>query len=416
MNTTEKSRQQLAELERQQAEASAQTEALNAQIKAAVRREVDLKQQLDASQKELAKLGFMQLGRRMIVKAEQDNIRKKLTANQQLQESLLARQQACHEQQAALEAQIAQVQAERMAVPSEEAPAEEAPAAEAAVPAETPAPVEAEEHPVEASVTANPVPLPHSKAPSSRRSAQERKPAAPRKPRVPWLDATLPVEEQISQMKTRLTAFYPEGQVFALDSVCPDLHAKLNAIAGRSGCASAAELLQKMGFTLVSGVQGRVLRQGRYCTPGAEPEVIQPLLTSVLRRLEKHYPDRIIPRSIQSEHKSLAQDVSGLHQWLGYAGAAELLTAYGYEYRAASGGRPATDVQALLDTLRAAYTQGEKPRTIAKLVAEHPEFASALKTLQNQAPARFGMPLKQYLAEQGILAGKEVASPPREDA
>lgn len=401
MHTTDNPLQQLTALEQQLADSTAQAEALTGQIKAALRREADLRQQLNASQAELAKLGFMQLGKKVMVKAEQDNIRKKLAANQQLQESLVARQQACHDQQAALEGQIAAARAAMSAPPM--------PAAEVFAPVEQPAPAEEAVAPAD-------TPAAPAKAPSPHRSAAEKKPVASRKPRAPKLDASLPVEEQIALLTARLTALYPEGQVFALDSVCPDLHARLNAAAARNGCTHTSELLHQQGFTLISGVQGRALRLGKHCTPGAEPEIIRPLLTSVLRRLEKHYPDRIIPRSLQSDHKSLAQDVTGLSQWLGYASAADLLAAYGYQYQVTAGGRPATDVQALLDTLRAAYAQGEKPRTIAKLMADHQELASALKTLQNQAPVRFGMPLKQYLAEQGILAGKEGASPSREDA
>ncbi len=363
----------LVSLKQQYAGLATQAESLSSQIKAAVRREADLRQQLNDSQAELAKLGLMQLGKKMMVKAEQDSLRKKLTANQQLQESLLAKQQACHEQQAALQQQIAS--------------AEAAEAAPSPLPEPTPIPKELPKQ-----AAAVPAPVQRSPQPSVRRT------------RAPKLDASLPPQEQVAQLITRLSALYPQRQVFALDTICPDLHSRLTALAPICGCASATELLARQGFTIITGVQGRALHDGLYCVPGEEPEVIRSFLTSVMKRLEKHYPERTILRSIQSEHKSLAQDVCALYQWLGYPSAAAMLTAYGFRHQVTAGGRPATDVHQLLEALRAAAPENGEPRTIAQLMKMHPDLAGALKTLQNQAPARFGMTLKQYLTEQGILA------------
>jgi len=309
-----------------------------------------------------------------MVRAEQDSLRKKLTANQQLQESLLAKQQACHEQQAALEKQIADAKAAAVPVP---APIPEIHPEPAALPKTTPA------------------------IPATQKRNQH---PTVRRTRASRLDASLSLEEQVAQLISRLSALYPQHQVFAMDAICPDLHAKVAALAPQCGCATAAELLARNGFTVITGVQGRALHDGLHCVPGEEPEVIRSFLTSVMKRLEKHYPDRTIYRSIQSEHKSLAQDVCALYQWLGYPNAAAMLTAYGFQHQVTTGGRPATDSAQLLNALRAAAPEGEKPRTIAQLMKAHPDLAGALKTLQNQAPARFGMTLKQYLAEQGILA------------
>lgn len=390
MHTTDP--QQRTELTRRYEETLAKLAELTGQIKAAVRREADLKQQLNATQAEMNKLGFMQLGKKMLVKAEQDNLRKKLTANQQLQESLLAKQQAFHEQQTALEKQLAALR------DAESAPA---PAPEA-IPAESPA-VPEEAAPAPKADAPKAAPTPAREAPAKAPREPRRAPKAPAAPR---LDPALSPEEQLRLLLPRLEAFYPEKQVFALDSICSELSGKLNALVPRCGCASLAELLAPHGFRIITGVQGRALRQGKYCAPGQEPEIIRPLIASVQRRLEKHYPDRSITRSIQHDHKSLAQDVTSLYQFLGYGSAKELLTALGYRYEVSAGGRPATDPQAIFETLRAAYADGEKPATISRLMADHPELAHSLKTLQNQSPARFGMPLRQYLCEMGILSGK----------
>lgn len=411
MHTTDP--QQRTELTRRYEETLAKLAELTGQIKAAVRREADLKQQLNATQAEMNKLGFMQLGKKMMVKAEQDNLRKKLTANQQLQESLLAKQQAFHEQQSALEKQLAALlDAESAPAPAPEAipavaPAMQTDAAAApeAAPAEAPA-VPEEAAPAPKAPAPKAAPTSAREAPAKAPREPRRAPKAPAAPRAPRLDPALSPEEQLRLLLPRLEAFYPEKQVFALDSICSELSGKLNVLVPRCGCASLAELLAPHGFRIITGVQGRTLRQGKYCAPGQEPEIIRPLIASVQRRLEKHYPDRSITRSIQHDHKSLAQDVTSLYQFLGYGSAKELLTVLGYRYEVSAGGRPATDPQAIFETLRAAYADGEKPATISRLMADHPELAHSLKTLQNQSPARFGMPLRQYLCEMGILSGK----------
>lgn len=372
------------ELARLRQETLARMDEIDRQIRAARRREEDLKQQLNDSQSAMAKLGLMQLGKKMLVKAEQDSLRRKLATNRELQETLLAQQQECHETLSALDAQgiqAAPATAGAVSDVSGVTPANAVPAAPAAQPEVAP--------------------------PAARAAA----PGPVRRRRNPPVDAALPDEEQTAQLLNRLEALYPEHQVFAMDSLCGDLRDRLNAAAVRSGCLDLTELLRSHGYEVITGTQGRLLRRGRFCTPGQEPEVIRPLLDGVLRRLEKHYPERIIRRSLQHEHKSLAQDVTALSQWLGYESIAALLSAYGFRYQVAAGGRPATDAQGLLDRLHAAYdARDEKPRTVTQLMNEHPELAHALKTLQNQSPARFGMPLKQYLTEQGILHGRKAGT------
>ena len=99
---------------------------LNRQHHAAVRRQQDLEQQLKTAQESMSKLGFMQLGKKMLLKAEIDSINAKLTANRQLQESLTGRiTAATAELEAALaeESAAAEVAAPviEMAVPVEAA-------------------------------------------------------------------------------------------------------------------------------------------------------------------------------------------------------------------------------------------------------------------------------------------------------
>lgn len=226
---------------------------------------------------------------------------------------------------------------------------------------------------------------------------------APERPKA----APRPAPDDVDALLTRLEAWYPEHQVYALDSLCGDLRAKLSSLARKTGYASVAALLEAHGWRCIRGEAVLALRKGKHCVPGEEPEVIRPQVESMLTRLGACYPDRVIPRSIQRDHKSLSQDVTGLYQWLGYGSPAEMLGAYGYAYRASAGGRPATDAEALVEALRGACAEAEKPVSTRQLMEMHPAYAAALKTLQNRAPALFGMPLRQYLMEQGILRGRK---------
>lgn len=377
-----------------------QRQDLADQLSAAVRRQRDLEQQLQKASGDLARLGLMQIGKKMMIRAEQDNIRKKLTANKQLQESLAARMKA-------LEAQLEQARKEAEEAAAQDPVLAEAPAAsvEESVPTEEPVP-EAVTAPVVAPVA--PVEEPAPKKAPARRPAAPQKPrtaaprmSSPRRPKEDWSALALP--EQAERLLARLEPYYPEHQVFALEVLPMELRERLSAIAAASGFDAPGAFLQAKGWQLINAREARVLRQGKYCTPGEEPEIIRPRLNGVLRRMEKHYPDRVIGRSIQHDHKSLAQDASALHQWLGYPSVGAMLTAYGFRYDVSAGGRPATDADGLLAALRAAYAEAEKPQTIAQIMADHPEMAAALKTLQNQAPRRFGMSLRQYLKQEGVL-------------
>lgn len=366
------------ELEKQLQHYTTQIADIAGQLKAAVLREEDLRQQSDRLQEELSHLPLMQLGRRMRLRAEQDNIRKKVTANQQLQTSLRAKLESFRSEQARHEARLAALQVPVMPVPA------------AAEPKATPE--IAPEAPVSAAPAGTPTTRPAPRKPVARRTPAEI-PSGP------------PQQEEINRLLSRLEPLYPEHQVFSLDSLSAELRDRLGTLSTRAGQSPAA-FLQAQGWQMIGPKQALALRQGKYCTPGEEPAVIRPRLESVLSRLTRHYPDKVIRRSIQHDHKSLAQDVSGLYLFLGYDSIGAMLSAYGFRYEVPAGGRPATDVPALIESLKAAYSQGEKPRSIARITAEHPEFAGALKTLQNQAPVRFGMSLKQYLAKEGILAAR----------
>lgn len=351
---------------------------LTRQYSAAQQRQRDLEQQLKTTQDEIARLGFMQLGRKMMLRAELDNINKKLAANKQLQASLKSR---VDDAQARLDAALA-----------EPTPVEESAPVEDIAPAQEPAPAG---KPVPAASPAHPG------APRKPRAAGPKKTA----PRAAKLDssADLPLQEQITRLLTHLEGYYPERKFFSSEVLTAEVRTRLAEVTASSGHASLAEFLAANGWQQITPVEGRALRRESVPAPGQECDAIRPKLISVMNRLEKHYPDKVITRSIQHDHKGLAQDVSALSAYLGYGSAGEMLSAYGFRYDVRAGGRPALDADAVIAALQSAYADAPKPRTISQIAAEHPEYAAMLKTLQNQAPKRFGMSLKQYFAQQGLL-------------
>ena len=342
---------------------------LTRRLAAAHARQTDLEQRLATAQGDLAKLGFMQLGKKMVLRAELDSLSKRLTANRQ--------------QQAALLRQIGELQR------PPEAPAPEVPAP-VAIPAAEPI----------AEPRAEPVDAPAEEpVPAARPNVRKR---APRSPRIA-IDPALPPEEQVSRLLARLEAYYPEHCLFAPEVLSAEARARLAALATACGHASAAELLAAHGWQQITLAEGRALRQPTCPTPGEEPAALRPRLASLLARLEKHYPDKVISRSIQHGHKSLAQEATALSAHLGYPGVGAMLTAYGFRYEASAGGRPPVDAAGAIAALKAAYPDDARPRSVTQIISEHPEYAALLKTLQNQAPRRYGMSLRQYLISQGVM-------------
>lgn len=212
----------------------------------------------------------------------------------------------------------------------------------------------------------------------------------------------------LNRVLEQLEAYYPEHKVFALDSIDSGLRERVSTLTKGMGYSSVDQFLLDQGFELISGEEVKKIRNMVIYSPGNEPKVIQSNIQSMLKRLAEYYPDHIIPRGLQTDHKKLSQSVSGLYQWLGYEDAKAMLEAYGYEYRlggAGSGGsgRPVNDYQPMIDALVVKYRDGRKPRTIAELQADNPEYAGAIKTLQNSAKDRFGMGLSVYFERLGII-------------
>ena len=214
--------------------------------------------------------------------------------------------------------------------------------------------------------------------------------------------------DNIGRLLPKLEALYPEHKVFALSSLDDDLREQLNLIYQALGFNNLNELLEAIGYRMISGSEVRDLRSEVIYSPGSEPEPIRTKVKNMQALLAQYYPDRIIRGSMQNDHKSLYSKVSGLQMWLGYENAEDFLEAYGYQYRS-SNGRPENDYQGLVEALLEKYAGGPKPKNMGILIFENPEYRSQIKTLQNKAPELFGMSLKAFFTELGIFEGKEEA-------
>lgn len=219
----------------------------------------------------------------------------------------------------------------------------------------------------------------------------------------------LSLKKRVDSAFEKLESYFPEHKVFALDSLDGTLREQFSELYKAVGYESVKNMFEAYGYEIITGMAVKELKGFVEYTPGNEPDIIKSKVEAAISLLEKYYPNHIIERSLQSEHKKLSQKVSGLYQWLGYDNAGDFLNAYGFEYLvgvAGEGGRPEIEVNNIINTLLEKYKDKEKPKTIGDLMYDNPELKSNLKTLQNRAKELFGMTLKDYFIQLGLFVPK----------
>lgn len=227
-----------------------------------------------------------------------------------------------------------------------------------------------------------------------------------KKPHIEDNNLRVTIEKNID----RLELYYPEGKIFALDSIDSHLREAFAKLYKKAGYATVDDLFGAYGFEVISGNAVRELRSFVRYTPGNEPDFIKPKIDNMIARLSEYYPDHVISRGIQTDHKKLSNKVSGLYQWLGYENYRDFLAAYGFEYNVGESGRPmARDYDELVDTLVEKYKNSPKPKSMGDLLFDNPDLKGPLKTLQNKSKEVYGMTLKKYFEEVGIFALRETA-------
>ena len=129
-------------------------------------------------------------------------------------------------------------------------------------------------------------------------------------------------------------------------------------------------------------------------------------LQNLCKKLEAAYPDKKVS-GLGSQHNHWYEDLSALVKELGYTDRAELLAACGFEYVKSLGGRPSDTSDNYLNELKKRYPNGASFASLTELVAANPDLADKTKTMTNTAQKLYGMSLSNYLAENGLMQGKQ---------
>lgn len=136
--------------------------------------------------------------------------------------------------------------------------------------------------------------------------------------------------------------------------------------------------------------------------PGEEPADIRKRIDSLCAKLNEAYPDKQIS-GLAKDHDTWAETVTVLYRLLGYPDNRSFLEAYGYTVVQGEnkGGRPTTvDPEAVIAELKRRYPNGGG-KNAAQLKKDNSDLP--IKTLINNAQKLFGMPLKDYLTQIGVL-------------
>lgn len=214
--------------------------------------------------------------------------------------------------------------------------------------------------------------------------------------------------KNLEQTLSILEEYYPEHKTYAMNALCGETRKKCNAFADMLGYNSTDEFLLAYGYEPIKGSEVYELRKQHKCEPGNEPELIKEKVYNTIKSLNKYYPTHVIEGAITRNYSKLAEKITGLYQWLGYASAEEMLAAYGFQYNAKPGRKKTVDAEAIIDELRKRYPDGAE-MSLPELKAANPDLS--LKRVQNISTALFGLPFTQYLQSQGIL--RKVPAKPR---
>ena len=139
--------------------------------------------------------------------------------------------------------------------------------------------------------------------------------------------------------------------------------------------------------------------------PGKEPAPIRRKIERLFERLNEVYPDRVIV-GLHNKYKKLGEKVTELYRQLGYPDGNSFLNAYGYTTVRKKANIPLIDPAKIVNELKRRYAGGNVCTTMTDLAAENPDLAPKFKTLSNRSAEFFGMSLKKYFIQEGILAGK----------
>ena len=225
--------------------------------------------------------------------------------------------------------------------------------------------------------------------------------------RIPIVDSK--IQRRIERLFTNLEKYFPEHAVFSLDAMNTTARENASSLAKKIGYENYDDMFNAYGWRVITGDEVKEIRSEVVYTPGNEPDFLKTRVDNTVKSLNDYYPDHIIRKSLQTEHKNLSGTVAFLAQWLGYDNTAAFLKAYGFTYLAAEKkGRPTTFDADMIISILKEKTQDGPYNSYEDLKNDNPELTGSLKTLANKAKSIFGTSLSKYLRNKGILAGGPV--------
>ena len=227
--------------------------------------------------------------------------------------------------------------------------------------------------------------------------------------RIPILDPK--IQKKIERLFTNLEKYYPEHAVFSLDAMNKAARENASSLAKEIGYENYDDMFNAYGWRVITGDEVKEIRSEVVYTPGNEPEFLKIRLDNTVKSLNDYYPDHIIRKSLQTEHKSLSSTVMFLSQWLGYENTTAFLKAYGFTYLAAEKkGRPTTlDADMIISILKE-KTQDKPYDSFDDLKNDNLELTGNLKTLANNAKSVFGTTMVKYFRSIGIISSGRAVS------
>ncbi len=205
----------------------------------------------------------------------------------------------------------------------------------------------------------------------------------------------------------KLLNFYPEKKIFAFDALCSTIRDTLSSEAKKLGIGNYREILVDFGFEFIEKEETELLRNKVIYTPGNEPEFMMAKIKGMLSSLASYYPNKIIEKSIISEHQKLAGNITGLYQWFGYPNANEFLAAYGYDYKIAPPVNVVTfDTNELIEELQR-RTEGKRLISLNELRDLNPDLAEKIEIVRTRSVKLYGTTFVDYLQSKGILYSAE---------
>jgi hypothetical protein len=129
------------------------------------------------------------------------------------------------------------------------------------------------------------------------------------------------------------------------------------------------------------------------------------------RELEAFYPDLVIERSVQADHKKLSERLTEARKLLGYEDLKSMLETWGFTVNYSKGRQRTLDPETLVAEIVGRYEGREAPATIDLIRQENPDLSGKIKTTSNEAKTLWGHGLKDELIARGLVFGKAKARP-----